>query len=105
MLEGSEEIKRIFDESLKNKDPKAEDAKQEIATETQSKEAPVSPKVRGRLGRRGKASEPSSEPASEPVEEAKPESTQEVAVRSSRRSKGADVVAEAKEELAESTGR
>ena len=109
MLEGSEEIKRIFDESLKNKDPKAEDAKQVIATETQSKEAPVSPKVRGRLGRRGKAREPSSEPASEPVEEAKPESTQEVAVRSSRRSKGTDVAAEANvepaTELAESTSR
>ena len=110
MLEGSEEIKRIFDESLKNKDSKAEDAKQVNASETQSKEAPVSPKVRGRLGRRGKASEPSSEPqASEPVEEAKPESTQEVAVRSSRRSKGADVAAESSmeptTELAESTSR
>ena len=109
MLEGSEEIKRIFDESLKNKDPRAEDEKPINANETQSKEAPISPKVRGRLGRRGKASEPASEPQSEPVEETKPELNQEVTVRSSRRSKGAEVVAEANveppTELAESTGR
>ena len=107
MLEGSEEIKRIFDESLKNKDLKAEDEKQVDANESQSKETPVSPKVRGRVGRRGKASEPQSDP----VEESKPELNQEVGIRSSRRSKGADVVAaaeanvEAPTELAESTGR
>ena len=94
MLEGSEEIKRIFDESLKNKkDPKAEDTKQDNSTEPESKEAPVSPKVRGRLGRRGRASDPGAEPQAEHVEETKPELAQEV--RSSRRSRGGDVVAEA----------
>ena len=94
MLEGSEEIKRIFDESLKNKkDPKAEDAKQDNATEPESKEAPVSPRVRGRLGRRGRASDPGAEPQAEHVEETKPELAQEA--RSNRRSRGGDVVAEA----------
>ena len=87
ILGGSQEIKRIFDESLKNKEHIVVDTKQKVEPSAQT--ASISPKLRGRQSKKSKVVEIEHNP-----EMLKSDNSQDHVVRQSRRSKGTEVAPE-----------